>query len=284
MNRFSKLAIAALAALPVFAVATPVLADSPGQLQGGTITYLVKNKTQNGTYDTSANVGCNEEARYTIRLHNTSFGAFANVNVKVSLPSAGGASNMVATTDLGGISGTSGTATVNTPAGSTQTFESGSATLYDENSNVIKTLPDSLVTSGVDIGALAGSTTEFVNFNAKVSCPTPPQVSFACTELAVNKVDRTTFDFTAKATAQNATIQSFLFTTKNASGSTVDNHTVNTNATSATYRYSQSTVGTYTVSATVNTDKGSNTSSACTKQFTVEATPTTPTTPAKPTA
>jgi hypothetical protein len=106
-------------------------------------------------------------------------------------------------------------------------------------------------------------------------------VSLACVDLSVNKVDRTTFDFTAKSSVQNATVTSYTFTTKDANSNTVDNHQVNTNASSATYRYSQTNTGTYTVSAVVNTDKGSSPAvAACTKQFTVEAAPTTPTTPA----
>lgn len=174
MNRFSKLA-AVLAVLPILAVASPVFADSPGQLEGGSIVYLVKNKTQNGSYSTSASAACGDEVRYSIRLHNTSFGGFSNVDVKVSLPSAGGTSTMTATTNLGGISGTSGSASVNTPSGSTQSYINGTTTLYDENGNVIKALPDTITNSGVSIGALAGSTTRFVNFNAKVNCPEQPK-------------------------------------------------------------------------------------------------------------
>jgi hypothetical protein len=47
MIRFSKLA-AALAVLPVMAFASPVLADSPGHLESGNLTFRVRNATQNG--------------------------------------------------------------------------------------------------------------------------------------------------------------------------------------------------------------------------------------------
>jgi hypothetical protein len=176
MRVFSKIAVA-VAVLPVLAFASPVFADSPGQLEGGTINYVVKNNTQKGAYATSASAACGEEVRFSIRLHNTSFGGFTNVNVAATLPSAGGTSNMTATTDLGGISGTTGTTTVTLTSGGTLAYENGSTVLYDENSNVIKTLPDTITTSGVSIGALNGSTTEFVNFNAKVNCPSTPPVT-----------------------------------------------------------------------------------------------------------
>jgi hypothetical protein len=89
------------------------------------------------------------------------------------LPSNGGVSTAVATTDLGGASGTSDTATVNLGSGQTQSYVNGSAVLYDDKGSVIKTLPDTVNTSGVNIGTLKGSTTEFVNFRAKVNCSTP---------------------------------------------------------------------------------------------------------------
>jgi hypothetical protein len=63
---------------------------------------------------------------------------------------------------------------VNLSSAQTVTYENGSTTLYNENGTVIKTLPDTITTSGVDIGALNGSTTEFVNYKAKVSCPSKP--------------------------------------------------------------------------------------------------------------
>jgi hypothetical protein len=53
------------------------------------------------------------------------------------------------------------------------TYENGTAKLYNANGGVIKTLPDTIASSGVNVGGLNGSTTEFVNFRAKVNCPTP---------------------------------------------------------------------------------------------------------------
>ena len=280
MNRFSKLA-AVLAILPVFAIAAPAIADSPGQLEGGSIVYELKDVTQGGSYSPAISASACDEVQYSIRLHNISYGGFSDVSVKVNLPSNSSTSNastMTATTNLGGTTGTTGTATANLSSAQTISYENGSTTLYNGSGQVIKSLPDTITSSGVDIGGLNGSTTEFVIFRAKVSCPTPaPVVSFACTELDVNQIDRTHFDFTAHATVQNANVQSYGFTAKNAGNSVVDNNTVNTNALSAVYHFNQSNPGTYTISAVVNTDHGSASSSACTKQITVASVP--PTTP-----
>jgi hypothetical protein len=65
---------------------------------------------------------------------------------------------------------------VTVPSGANLAYEAGSTTLFDANGNVIKTLPDT-ITSGVNVGNLNGSTTEFVNFKAKVNCPTTPPVT-----------------------------------------------------------------------------------------------------------
>jgi hypothetical protein len=190
MNRFSKIA-AALAAVPVLAVSGFAVAGSPGQLAGGD-NYKVKNLTQNGSYSNTINANCNDEVQYSMQLSNTQFGALNNVTLKTSLPSNGGVSAATATTDLGGTSGTSDTVTVNLGSGQTQALVNGSTVLYNDKGQAIKTLPDT-ITNGVNIGTLNGSTTEFVNFRAKVNCAPKPPKNFTVT---------TTASATASATAK----------------------------------------------------------------------------------
>src|SRR5438309_10821150 len=86
MSKFSKIA-AGLAAVPMLAFAAPAIADSPGQLEGGSIIYQVKNATQNGSYGAVATATtCNEELKYSVRLHNTEFGKISSIVVKATLP------------------------------------------------------------------------------------------------------------------------------------------------------------------------------------------------------
>jgi hypothetical protein len=171
MIRFSKVA-AALAVVPVIALSGTAIAGSPGQLGGGD-NYTVKNLTQKGSYGNNISATCKDEVQYSMELSNTEFGALNNVTLKVSLPSNGGVSTATATTDLGGTSGASDSATLNLGSGQTQALVNGSTTLFDDQGHAIKTLPDTIATSGVNIGTLKGSTIEFVNFKAKVNCPTP---------------------------------------------------------------------------------------------------------------
>lgn len=172
MFKFIKVA-AMLAIMPILAVvSSPVFAGSPGQLAGGD-TYVVKNITQGGAYANSVNATCNNEVQYSMQLSNTQFGALDNVTLKVTLPSAGGTSTATATTSLGGQSGTTDTATVNLTSGANQTLVNGTTVLYDGNGNAINTLPNTVATSGVNIGTIGGSTTKFVNFKAKVNCAVP---------------------------------------------------------------------------------------------------------------
>jgi hypothetical protein len=283
MIRFSKLA-AVFAVLPIIAVASPVFAGSPGQLAQGSGLYVVKNLTQSGAYNSVINATCNDEVQYSMQLSNTDFSALNNVMLKATFPSNGGTSTATATTELGGNTGAHDSVIVNLGSGQTISYENGTTVLYDGSGHVIKTLGDTVTTSGVNVGTINGSTTEYVNFKAKVSCPTPtPEVKFACVELSVTQIDRTRYDFTAKASVQNANVTSYNFKTTNASGTVVDNTTVTTNALSAVYHFNQSTAGTYNVSAVVNTDHGSTLASACAKQITVAAVPqvqsTTTTTP-----
>lgn len=176
MNTMSKItSLAGVATLATLATVTPALAVSPGQLEGGSLVYQVRNVSQNGNYTNSVNANACEEVKFSVRLHNVAFGSLDNINVKATLPSGGTSvvSNMTATPDSGAQYGTNGTATVNLSSAQGVVYESGSTVLYDANGNVLRSLPDGVTAGGVNVGSLNGSTTEFVNFKAKVNCPAP---------------------------------------------------------------------------------------------------------------
>jgi hypothetical protein len=196
MIRFSKLA-AVLSVVPVLAVSGSAFAGSVGQLAGGpgNTLYQVKNLTQKGAYGSAiSGTSCNDEIQYSMELSNTEFGSLTNVVLKTTLPSNGGTSTATATTDLGGTTGTTSSVNVTLGSNQTQSYENGTTVLYNGSGQVIKTLPDTVTTSGVNIGTLNGSTTEYVNFKVKVTCA-PTTVTYSATATASDTA-------TASATAQ----------------------------------------------------------------------------------
>ncbi len=180
MIKSLKFALFALI-VPIVALnGSSVLAASAGQLAGGD-NYVVKNLTKGGAYANSASATCNEEVQFSMQLSNTQFGALNNVKLSATLPSTGGTSTATATTDLGGSTGTTDTASVTIGASQTINYEAGSTVLYDDSGNVIRTLSDGVTAGGVNLGTIEGSTTKFVNFKAKINCADKPVCTVNCT-------------------------------------------------------------------------------------------------------
>ncbi len=281
MKNLKKFASATtVAVVAIFASAT-VFAGSPGQLAGGD-NYLAKNLTKGGDYSNNVSATCDDSVQYSMQISNTQFGALNNVTMKASLPTNGGVSTAVVTTDLGGQSGTTDTTSVTLPANAKQVLVNGSTTLYDGNGNVIKTLPDTIV-SGVNIGTLAGSTTEFVNFKVKVDCPKEPPVisTGACKLVNVNVSDNRKVTVSIDTVVNNATIVGY----KTDFG---DGTVANTQTSSHVYAKD----GTYKIVSSVNVKYADGhtewkTADACSKSVTFtpnEEPVVTPVTPATPEA
>lgn len=252
--------------------------------------YLVKARDVNAgsnTYTTSMNVTDNQELLVTVYFHNN---AAANLNliarntkVKVELPSGTAASKEIKafiSADNATPQTVFSTMDLNSSSPYTLEYISGSAQL--KTNKVTTALSDAIVQGGVLVGTNGpdgnvpgcAEFSGYASFRVKVKTEKPqPQPKFACEALDVTKVSRTRFDFTAKASATNATVQSYVFTTKDANGNVVDTQTVTTNALSANYTLNRDVVGTYTTSVVVKTDKGDASGAQCTKQVTVEAAP-----------
>ncbi len=81
----------------------------------------------------------------------------------------------------------------------------------------------------------------------KVNKECQPEAKYLCKSLGITQVDRTNFKFATSYLAENATFKSVTYVIKNEAGATVDTKT----STSTTLNYTQSTVGKYTVQATV---------------------------------
>lgn len=91
-----------------------------------------------------------------------------------------------------------------------------------------------------------------------------------CDSLSIAKFSRTSYQFTANATAGNgATVSKYTYTISK-DGKVIDTITSASNELTNTEAYSQNTSGTYTVKVTITTSEGAVTSSSCAKVFTVE--------------
>lgn len=174
MSKFSKIA-AVIAAAPILAFSAPVFADSPGSFSTGDGMYQVRNESQKQTaYQDSVAAACGETVKYAILLSNTANGAISNITVKTSLTDG----TMTATGSTGtGTTTTSGKATVSLPSGANLQYVAGSTQEIDYNTHaVIGTLADGITANGTTIASLAGSTNAWVEYEAKVNCPTPTKV------------------------------------------------------------------------------------------------------------
>lgn len=279
MKSLSKY-VAIVAGLTVFAIAafsmSPVLADSPGQLEGGSAVYEVKDVTQNGAYATTISAKSGDLVEYSVEIHNGAYGSLSDVVVRVDLPSNSATSNtstVTATTSDGGTTGTTGTATVNLSSAEAITYTSGTTELYNEQGTVIEKLPDTITSNGVDIGAVNGSTTEFVNFEARVSTPvTPPAPCGTCNYLNLTGAD-STYTANAHYTVTNgASVNGVSFNWGD--GSTTAGVT-NSNGVVTSAPHTYATPGTYSVVATVNFSNGLA-SSSCSANVTIPKPPVTP--------
>lgn len=184
MTRFSKLA-AAVSVLPIFVALTPLAhATGYGQIEQGDI-YRVKDITTNSAFADNISATCGDTVAFRVRIHNGGPETLTNIKVsatlngtsstshgsQVSLSADNNIDNMTVTANAG----------VNTAQATTAAYVSGSTQLLDYSitpggESVLKNLPDGILDGGINIGSIGPLTadTEEVQFQAKVSCPTPP--------------------------------------------------------------------------------------------------------------
>jgi hypothetical protein len=173
MSKVTKIA-AALAVVPMLAFASPVFADSPGQLSNGTTNYKVRNVTKDGAYAQAISAACNETVKYSVTAANSDFGLLKDVTVKANL--ASGDINISAKNVNGDTTSVSGKATVSVPSNGTLSYISGSTVRINSSNTSTTKQGDGVVTAnGVNVGDLNGSTYIFVQFQAKVTCETEEQ-------------------------------------------------------------------------------------------------------------
>lgn len=135
--------------------------------------------TKGGDFNDPISVDKCEVIQYKVRMHNPGAKPVTNVNIKVNLPSGQSTQN-VSTATISAQNAfpatVSDTATVNLSSSQSISYISGSTQLLDWTNNVVQNLPDGITSGGVNIGTVGVSIHEvkYVQFRAKVSCPTPP--------------------------------------------------------------------------------------------------------------
>lgn len=165
--------VAAIAAIPALLGAS-VFADSPGQLSNGASNYKVRNVTKNGEYSQSIAATCGETVKYSITLSNSDFGLLKDLTVKANI--ASGAISASAINASNETTSVSGSAKVNLDKG-TLAYIPGSTVRITSDGKTSTPQADGIAAGGVNVGNLNGSTAIFVQFQAKVECPTTPPVT-----------------------------------------------------------------------------------------------------------
>ena len=102
-------------------------------------------------------------------------------------------------------------------------------------------------------------------------CQPKPVPVAICSSLTVKKVSRTEVEFqAASSTANGATIKSYTYIVKDASGKEVMRKTVTTPSTTSSLKYTLEKEGKYSVQVIVGTSVGDQTAEACQSSFTIE--------------
>ena len=132
---------------------------------------------------------------------------------------------------------------------------------------------DNSLTNKVSAFTENGNKSDTATVTVPKECePEEPTASYSCDQLAVQKINRTTFKFDIGYSAENAKYDSVEYVVRNSDGDEVYR---GSNA-----QYSQTTPGEYSVQAyvtfTVNGEKKTVTADACKKNFTVKAPENTP--------
>ncbi len=171
-----------LLGLATFAMALTIsstgVANAAGQIEGGNI-YRVKNVTKNIDFTDPVTADACDVLMYKVRIHNPGPDVLTNVNVKATLSNVAATSNtslLTVSSTSAYPTGVSDTAVVNLSSSRSINYLAGSTQLLDANGGVMRSLPDGIIGSGVNIGNVGVSINEkrFVQFQAKVACPEPP--------------------------------------------------------------------------------------------------------------
>lgn len=112
---------------------------------------------------------------------------------------------------------------------------------------------------------LPGWTSSTVNIgSASIPPNCNPQPVAECTQLTIQRIDRTRISMTAAATTENgATVSGYTFTIRDGSGAVIDEHTINSAELSTTSGEFDLPPGEYTAAVAVQTSLGERTGGNC---------------------
>ncbi|MEO5499271.1 MAG: hypothetical protein ABIR46_02115 [Candidatus Saccharimonadales bacterium] len=186
-----KLLSLVLGAVMVPAVAfSTVSATGMGQLGEGNFYY----SPQNGVAVDPATLACGSELTLKIRAHNGGPSTVQNTTITATLPNTVATSHVSKATissPYADPSSTSDNMTVNLDKAGRLTYVAGSTELLNSAGTKLSSLPDTLTTTGVNIGEVKVSVQEIrsVQFKVKAVCETPevPKDIQVC-ELATKKI------------------------------------------------------------------------------------------------
>jgi uncharacterized repeat protein (TIGR01451 family) len=154
--KISKTIAAVLMALAIPALS--LASTNPSPILDENNLYQIANVTTTGNWSASTSATYGDTISYMVHVHNNVIGSTAeNVNVKVTLPSESITSySSVATISADNATAVTGSTTLTLAETSKLTYVNGSATWYDHNNQLLGTLPDSIMTTGVDVGNING--------------------------------------------------------------------------------------------------------------------------------
>lgn len=188
MNKLKQIAASVLIVPVVFAGTVSAL--NAGQVEQGDI-YRVRNVTQNGQFTDPATANVCETVQFKVRIHNPGPDPLTGVTVKATLNTESAASHSSVATisaDNANPATVSDAAAVNLTKAAGMSYVNGTTQLLDSNGAIITGLGDTILTTGVSVPNGVGVSTEqrrYVQFQAKVDCPTPPVTPPAKTKTPV---------------------------------------------------------------------------------------------------
>ena len=288
LTTLSKLGIALVSIVAITLVGTgQAMAFTDGQINGGDI-YRTEDLTQKTSFSNTTSAQACDVLEYRVRLYNPGSATVNNVNVQADISNEALTSNQSTIQIIssnGDPSTTYAFTTVNFASAETLSYVNGTTQLLDQNDNLIQNLPDGVTIggTGVNVGNVGASVTEYVQFKEEVSCHIPVPIPATCNSLSTPAVN-----------GNNVTINSVNYTANSAlvSGTSINfgNGTISIyKSTDFPVSYTYPKPGNYTITATVLTNLGNVTSNTCSAAITIAAptpppvtppvTPTTPTTP-----